>query len=144
MAVNELSGFLKYKDAAGNLNLLYPITVKDNVDGIDEIEAEVAETVKFTAQALDDNQKAQVRTNIGAGTSDVELSTELTKAGYAADAKAVGDNLATKLDTTALPNVINSALNQGTIDGITLSDRVTGLNYVLYVENGALTMAVQQ
>lgn len=41
MAVNEISGFLKYKDANGNTNLLMPITTKDNVDGIDEIEAEL-------------------------------------------------------------------------------------------------------
>lgn len=41
MAVNEISGFLKYKDADGNINLLMPITTKDNVDGIDEIEAEL-------------------------------------------------------------------------------------------------------
>lgn len=27
---------MKYKDSSGNVNLLYPITLKDNVDGIDE------------------------------------------------------------------------------------------------------------
>ena len=38
MAVNEISGFLKFKDANGDTNLLLPITTKDNVDGLDEIE----------------------------------------------------------------------------------------------------------
>lgn len=132
MAVNELSGFLKYKDAAGNTNLLYPITVKDNVDGIDDIEAEVAESVKFTAQALDNNQKAQARSNIGAGTSNVEVSTELSKTGYAADAKAVGDALAN------MKTYVDEAVaNPGEI---ILTDRTTGVKYTLYADNGKLMM----
>lgn len=70
MATNEVSGFLKYKDEAGNLNLLLPITTKDNIDGLDELEQELLETVKFTPQDLTDEQKAQARANIGVG--DVE------------------------------------------------------------------------
>ncbi len=73
MAVNELSGFLKYKDENGDTNLLYPITTKDNVDGIDELESDLAETVKFTAQALNDIQKAQARTNISALSEDANV-----------------------------------------------------------------------
>ena len=42
MAVKEISGFLKFKDSSGDTNLLLPITTKDNVDGIDEIETELA------------------------------------------------------------------------------------------------------
>lgn len=66
MAVNELAGFLKYKDANGDINLLLPITSVDNVDGMDEIEAAIGETVKFTEQTLTDEQKAQARANVGA------------------------------------------------------------------------------
>ena len=44
MAVTEKSGFLKYKDAAGNTTLMYPITTKDNVDGMDEIDAHISST----------------------------------------------------------------------------------------------------
>lgn len=132
MAVNELSGFLKYKDANGDLNLLYPITTKDNVDGIDDIEAEVAETVKFTAQALDDARKAQARTNIGAGTSNVELSTDLATTGRAADAKVVGDAL---IDMKIY--VDDAVANPGEI---TLTDRTTGVKYTLYADNGKLMM----
>ena len=36
MAVIEKSGLMKYKDKAGNVYLLYPITTIDNIDGLDE------------------------------------------------------------------------------------------------------------
>lgn len=36
MAVIEKSGLMKYKDKAGNIYLMYPITNTDNVDGLDE------------------------------------------------------------------------------------------------------------
>lgn len=90
MAVIEKSGFLKYKDAQGNTNLMYPITTKDNVDGMDEIDAHVASqdnphnvtadqigAISYSAQSLTDEQKTQARTNIGAGTSDVKSWNEL-------------------------------------------------------------------
>lgn len=70
MAVNEVSGFLKYKDPNGDINLLMPITTKDNVDGLDEIEESLNQTVKFTAQSLTDEQKEQARSNIGVSTPD--------------------------------------------------------------------------
>ena len=71
MAVNEISGFLKYKGTDGNTYLLMPITTKDSVDGIDEIEAELANTVKFTAQTLTDEQKNQVKENLGISSGSV-------------------------------------------------------------------------
>lgn len=37
MAVIEKSGLMKYKDKAGNLYLMLPITNTDNVDGLDEL-----------------------------------------------------------------------------------------------------------
>ena len=36
MAVVEKSGLMKYKDEAGNLYLMYPITTTDNVNGLEE------------------------------------------------------------------------------------------------------------
>lgn len=36
MAVVERSGLMKYKDKAGNVYLMYPITTTDNIDGLDE------------------------------------------------------------------------------------------------------------
>ena len=59
-------------------------SVKDN-DG---------KLVKVTEQSLTDEQKAQARTNIGAGTSNVELAANLTTSGKAADAKVTGDAIA--------------------------------------------------
>lgn len=71
MAVNELAGFLKYKDENGDINLLMPITNVDNVDGMDDIESALNETVRFTEQTLTDEQKAQVRANIGVAQPDM-------------------------------------------------------------------------
>lgn len=65
MAVYERSGFLKYKDENGDTNLLLPITSKDNVDGLDDIEAALETTVRYTTQTLTDAQQEQVRKNIG-------------------------------------------------------------------------------
>lgn len=49
------------------------------------------------------------------GTVDVDAT--LTKAGYAADAKAAGDAILKKLDATALPTAINDALAQAKASG---------------------------
>ena len=36
MPIVEKSGLMKYKDAAGNTTIMYPITNTDNVDGLEE------------------------------------------------------------------------------------------------------------
>ena len=36
MSIVEKSGLMKYKDAAGNTTIMYPITNTDNVDGLEE------------------------------------------------------------------------------------------------------------
>lgn len=81
-----------------------------------------ANAVQYVAQSLTDEQKAQARENIGAGTSSfsgsyndltskptiptqVTIDSTLKQSGQAADAKAVGDALAEKADTTDIPNV---------------------------------------
>lgn len=51
----------------------------------------------------------------GGGSVDVDVT--LTKAGYAADAKAAGDAIRQKLDKTALPTAINDALAQAKASG---------------------------
>ena len=70
MAVTEVSGLMKYRDANGNVYLMLPITTKDNVDGIDEIEAQLAETLRYTEQSLTDGQKEIARNNIGVNDAD--------------------------------------------------------------------------
>ena len=47
----------------------------------------------------------------------VDVDDTLTKAGYAADAKAAGDEIGKKLDKTALPTAINDALAQAKASG---------------------------
>ena len=88
-----------------------------------------ANAVQYTEQTLTDEQKTQARENIGAGTSSfsgsyndltskptiptqVTIDSTLKQSGQAADAKAVGDALATKLDKN------QGAENAGKILGV--------------------------
>lgn len=52
---------------------------------------------------------------VSGGSADVDDT--LTKAGYAADAKAAGDAIGKKLDKTALPTAVNDALAQAKASG---------------------------
>ena len=79
MATVEQSGFLKYKDSAGNTYLVLPITTKDNVDGIDEIEAELA-YVKTIATTL--SLKAS---DDGAGNVTLSITHDIPGASGGAD-----------------------------------------------------------
>lgn len=51
------------------------------------------DVIRSTAQSLSEDEKAQARANIGAGTSNVELASDLSTSGKAADAKLTGDTL---------------------------------------------------
>lgn len=107
MAVIEKSGFLKFKDASGNTTLMYPITTKDNVDGMDDIDAHVASqenphnvtadqigAISYSAQSLTDEQKAQARENIGASKDHIHVYTEaVTTAGTGAAYTATVDGI---------------------------------------------------
>ena len=44
MATIDTSGLMKYKDASGNIYALYPITTRDNVDGLEYVDAHIADT----------------------------------------------------------------------------------------------------
>lgn len=70
MAVYEKAGLQMMKDANGNKFLLYPITSLDCVEGAEDLLHYDA------AQELTDEQKAQVRTNIGAIASAIPTLTE--------------------------------------------------------------------
>lgn len=43
MAVKEVNALIRAKDSAGDSCLIYPITKKENVDGMDEIDAHLLE-----------------------------------------------------------------------------------------------------
>lgn len=94
MAVIEKSGFLKYKDADGNTTLMYPITTKDNVDGMDEIDAHVASQ---------DNPHNVKKAQIGLGNVENKSSStirdEITSANVT---NALGYTPATKSDISNL------------------------------------------
>ena len=94
MAVNELSGFLKYRDEKGDLNLLYPITTKDCVDGMDEVDEHIADTT---------NPHGVTAAQVGLGnvdnTSDANKPVSTAQATAIADAKKAGTDAQTNLDS---------------------------------------------
>lgn len=44
MAVVETSGIIKSRDSSGNIVFLYPMTLKDNVSGMEEVDAHLTDT----------------------------------------------------------------------------------------------------
>ncbi len=131
------------ESTVGRLNQLYRDESTDKLyicTGVEggytwaAVVSDTEDTVKYTAQTLTNAQKEQVRSNIGAGTSNFSgsyndltnkpnipaasvIDTTLSKAGQAADAKAAGDAIGQKLDKTALPTAINDALAQAKASG---------------------------
>lgn len=127
MAIIEKSGFLKYKDASGNTTLMYPITTKDNVDGMDDIDAHVASqenphnvtadqigAISYSAQSLTDEQKAQARANIDAAVSDHEhlfdrgVTTEGDGAAYTATVDGI-TTLEAGISFTMIPHTASTS-----------------------------------
>ena len=112
------------ESTVGRLNQLYrdestdKLYICTGVEGGYTWAAVVSDTedaVTYTAQTLTEEQKAQARANIGAGTSNFSgsyndlndqpnipaatvIDTTLTKSGQAADAKAAGDAIGKKID----------------------------------------------
>lgn len=92
MAVNEVSGFLKYRDTDGDLNLFYPITTKDCVDGMEEVDEHIADTT---------NPHGVTAAQVGLGnvdnTSDANKPVSTAQATAIADAKKAGTDAQTNL-----------------------------------------------
>lgn len=124
--VNQL-----YRDE--NTDKLYVCTSTDNGYTWAEVTADVDGVVKYTEQSLTNAQKAQARTNIGAGTSNfsgsyndltnkpnipeaAQIDTTLTKSGQAADAKVVGDTLMS--NTSSLLTEINKKASKSDIPSV--------------------------
>lgn len=131
------------ESTVGQLNQLYRDELTDKLyicTGVEggytwaAVVSDTEDAVTYTAQTLTEEQKAQARANIGAGTSNFSglyndlpdkpnipaatvIDTTLSKSGQAADAKAAGDAIAQKLDATALPTAINDALAQAKASG---------------------------
>lgn len=109
MATNEKNALLTYKDAAGDLNLLFPITRLDCVDGAEEL-VSVGE-----AQELTDNQKAQGRANIGAAAEGhnhlygVGVKSEGDGAAYTAQVEGITE-LKAGIHFMMIPHTVSTAV----------------------------------
>lgn len=95
--------------------------------------------VLYTAQDLTDEQKAQARENIGAGTSDLKIDTTLAVSGAAADARVVGNRF------TTVEGRVDSAMFSATLamPGSVKWDGVIGdKEYVTLSNDGVLLYAL--
>ena len=75
---------------------------------------------------------ADSKVSSGGGGSDIEIDTTLTKSGAAADAKATGDALAKKADTTAIPTALKNPYGL----------RFTGATKATYDGSASLTVNI--
>jgi len=104
MAVKEYSGILSTKNANGDTHLFYPVTLKDCVDGIDEIENDIAELQGAVATAaLASNLTAEIARAKAAEQANATAAAEAKSlAAEKANADANGAaNSANKLNTDA-------------------------------------------
>lgn len=128
MATLQNIGKLKYRGKDGQW-LPLPVVVQDAGGGVSTISGKGAPT-SATQGAVnqlyrdEDTQKLYICTAVDGGYTwaavsggSVDVDETLTKAGYAADAKAAGDAIKKKLDATALPTAINDALAQAKASG---------------------------
>ena len=128
MATLQNIGKLKYRGKDGQWHPL-PVVVQDADGSVSTISgkgAPTSETQGAVNQLYrdEDTQKLYICTAVdggytwaavSGGSADVDAT--LTKAGYAADAKAAGDAIEKKLDKTALPTAVNDALAQAKASG---------------------------
>lgn len=83
MAVVEQSGVMTYVDGEGNKTLLYPVTKKENVEGLEDL----GEQVQADWNQNDSSQPSFIQNK----PTLVELSENLETSGKAADSKIAGD-----------------------------------------------------
>lgn len=130
MATLQNIGALKYRGTDGQWHPL-PVVVQDASGGVgvSTISGKGAPT-SATQGAVnqlyrdEDTQKLYICTATDGGYTwsevsggSVDVDATLTKAGYAADAKAAGDAIGKKLDKTELPTAVNDALAQAKASG---------------------------
>lgn len=128
MATLQNIGKLKYRGKDGQWHPL-PVVVQDANGGVPTISGEGAPTSATQGEVNqlyrdEDTQRLYICTATDGGYTwaavsggSVDVDDTLTKAGYAADAKAAGDAIWNKLDATALPTAINDALAQAKASG---------------------------
>lgn len=128
MATLQNIGKLKYRGKDGQWHPL-PVVVQDAGGGVSTISGKGAPTSATQGKVNqlyrdEDTQKLYICTAADGGYTwaevsggSVDVDATLTKAGYAADAKAAGDAIGNKLDKTALPTAVNDALAQAKASG---------------------------
>lgn len=128
MATLQNIGKLKYRGKDGQWHPL-PVVVQDADGGVSTISGKGAPTSATQGKVNqlyrdEDTQKLYICTATDGGYTwaavsggSVDVDATLTKAGYAADAKAAGDAIGEKLDKTALPTAINDALAKAKASG---------------------------
>lgn len=130
MATLQNIGKLKYRGKDGQWHPL-PVVVQDAGGGVSTLSGKGAPTSTTQGKVNqlyrdEDTQKLYICTAVDgggytwaavSGSGSVDVDATLTKAGYAADAKAAGDAIEKKLDATALPTAINYALAQAKASG---------------------------
>ncbi len=128
MATLQNIGKLKYRGKDGKWHPL-PVVVQDANGGVSTISGKGAPTSATQGEVNqlyrdEDTQKLYICTATDGGYTwaavsggSVDVDATLTKAGYAADAKAAGDAIGNKLDKTALPTAVNDALAQAKASG---------------------------
>lgn len=132
MATLQNLGVLKYRDKDGNWKPL-PVVLQSSggggSGGISTISGKGQPTESTVGRLNqlyrdEDTQRLYICTAVDGGYTwaavpggSVDVDATLTKAGYAADAKAAGDAIKKKLDATALPTAVNDALAQAKASG---------------------------
>lgn len=128
MATLQNIGKLKYRGKDGQWHPL-PVVVQDADGSVSTISGKGAPTSATQGKVNqlyrdEDTQRLYICTATDGGYTwaavsggSVDVDDTLTKAGYAADAKAAGDAIGNKLDKTALPTAINDALAQAKASG---------------------------
>ena len=128
MATLQNIGKLKYRGKDGQWHPL-PVVVQDAGGSMSTISGKGAPTSATQGKVNqlyrdEDTQRLYICTAADGGYTwaavsggSVDVDATLTKAGYAADAKAAGDAIGKKLDKTALPTAINDALAQAKASG---------------------------
>lgn len=128
MATLQNIGKLKYRGKDGQWHDL-PVVVQDADGSVSTLSGKGAPTSATQGKVNqlyrdEDTQRLYICTATDGGYTwaavsggSVDVDDTLTKAGYAADAKAAGDAIGKKLDETALPTAINDALAQAKASG---------------------------